>query len=527
VRTALYCLLWARKTKGQYLLRIEDTDRKRSSESAARGIIDDLAWLALAWDEGPRVGGDHGPYFQSQRLDLYNQIIDQLLVEGKAYPAWETREELGLMRRLAESEKRAFRYRRVVYSDDDLARFEREQRVPTIRLVAPDHPITVPDGVLGDITMTTDELDDIVIRKGDGFPTYHFAVVVDDHHMGIDLILRGQEHMMNTHKHWGICEALGWTPVATAHLPIIFNPRGSKMSKRDKAKAARRAARAVSKSHPAGWSWLANLTGRGEAELDLFMRKKNEDLGIARAIADGLGVELPMVEVMDFRRGGYLPEALVNYLSLLGWSPGDDRQILSMEDLVESFTIDRITKTPARFDLDKLRWLNGEYLRNQLSLEKILDHLEVWLQLVDSPLRRATRSQLGQLLEMYRPRILTFADLNASALFFFEAPTSYAPKAVKKHLLKEGGLERLVQMKAALADVGRWEADSLERAMDTLVEMTGAKLGKFAQPLRVALSGTAVTPGIYEVLAWLGRDEALDRIQACLDSLDQDLSTLQ
>jgi glutamyl/glutaminyl-tRNA synthetase len=333
--------------------------------------------------------------------------------------------------------------------------------------------------------------------------------------------------MMNTHKHWGICEALGWTPVATAHLPIIFNPRGSKMSKRDKAKAARRAARAVSKSHPAGWSWLANLTGRGEAELDLCMRKKNEDLGIARAIADGLGVELPMVEVMDFRRGGYLPEALVNYLSLLGWSPGDDRQILSMEDLVESFTIDRITKTPARFDLDKLRWLNGEYLRNQLSLEKILDHLEVWLQLVDSPLRRATRSQLGQLLEMYRPRILTFADLNASALFFFEAPTSYAPKAVKKHLLKEGGLERLVQMKAALADVGRWEADSLERAMDTLVEMTGAKLGKFAQPLRVALSGTAVTPGIYEVLAWLGRDEALDRIQACLDSLDQDLSTLQ
>ena len=521
VRTALYCILWSRHTGGEFLLRIEDTDRARSSEAASRGILADMEWLGLSWDEGPTVGGDHGPYYQSERLDLYNSYVDQLLSEGKAYQAWETREELGAMRREAEGAKRTFLYRQREYTAEQLEQYREEGRKPTIRLKAPDHDVTVHDAILGDVTVKSDELDDIVIRKADGYPTYHFAVVVDDHHMKIDLILRGQEHLKNTHKHVGIYEALGWEPVQAGHLPIIFSPRGSKMSKRDKAKTARQAARTQSKQRgQAGWQWLADMSGRGEAEIELFMRKKTDDLPTATDIAFALDVPLPMIEVRDFRLGGYLPEALINYLALLGWSPGDDRELMTMDELVEAFTIDRVTKTAAKFDPDKLRWMNAEYLRNRVSDERLLECFATWFAAVETPLSELPSDRLLALFEMYKPRVHTFVEFAQASAFFFAAPEAYDAKAVDKHLRKGGGLERLPQIRAALADVGRWEQDSLERALAALVEQTGAKLGKFAQPLRIALSGTAVTPSIFDVLAFLGRDEAIARLTACIDHFE-------
>ena len=517
VRTALYCMLWARKTGGQYLLRIEDTDRARSTEESARGVVSDLSWLGLDWDEGPGVGGPEGPYYQSERLALYDGYIEQLLDAKKAYLAWENREDLQDMRKTAEKEKRTFRYRRRAYSDAEIAKYQLEGRTPVVRLSAPDHDVTVSDAVLGEVTIVASELDDIIIRKADGFPTYHFAVVVDDHLMRVDLVLRGQEHLMNTHKHAGVYEALGWSPTQTGHLPLIFNPSGSKMSKRDKAKASRAAARDTAKSegHPKGdWGWLAQRTELPLDDLVQFMRKKHDRVVTANAIARVLDLDLPMIDVSDFRKRGYLPEALVNYLALLGWSPGDDREIMTLEEMTAAFTIDRITKTPARFDPDKLRWMSGEYMR-LLPEARILEHLDSWLDLTKPALATANPEQRTTLLRMHRQRIATFADFAASARFYFVAPTTYHAKAAKKHLLKGGGVERLGLVRAALEDVGRWEVDSLERTLDALCEQTGAKLGKFAQPLRVALSGAAVTPPIFDVLAFLGREEVFNRIDAC------------
>ena len=517
VRTALYCQLWARKTGGQYLLRIEDTDRARSTDESARGVVSDLAWLGLGWDEGPEVGGPVGPYYQSQRLELYNRYVEQLLESGRAYLAWENREELGEMRKAAEAEKRTFRYRRRAYGEAELAQYRAEGRQPVVRLSAPDHDVCVADAILGEVTIVAAELDDIVIRKADGFPTYHFAVVVDDHLMKIDLVLRGQEHLMNTHKHAGVYEALGWEPTETGHLPLIFNPSGSKMSKRDKAKAARAAAREASKAegHPKGdWGWLAQRTELPLDDLARFMKKKHDGVGTANAIAKVLDLELPMIDAADFRERGYLPEALVNYLALLGWSPGDDREIMTLEEMTEAFSIDRITKTPARFDPDKLRWMNGEYMR-LLPEARVLEHLDRWLASQSGLLNDASPDQRVALFRMYRQRISPFADLAASTRFYFVPPSSYDAKSSKKHLLKGGGLERLGLVRAALEDAGRWEVDSLERTLEALCEQTGAKLGKFAQPLRIALSGAAVTPPIFDVLAFLGREEVLNRIDAC------------
>lgn len=521
VRTALYCLLLARQTGGQFVLRIEDTDRARSTEESYRGILRDLRWLGLQWDEGPDLAepGPHGPYLQSQRLDLYNQYIDQLLAEGKAYLAWETPEELAQERAEHAAAKRDFHYRRRTYTPEQLERFQAEGRTPVVRLAAPNRAITVQDEVLGSVTLEAEALDDIVIRKADGFPTYHFAVVVDDHHMVVDLVLRGQEHLMNTHKHVGVYEALGWEPVRTAHLPLIFNPGGSKMSKRDKAKAAREAARRVQKEEgraKGDWSWLAERIAAPEDDLATFMDKKHDGIVIAEAIAQGLGIELPMIDVLDFRKAGYLPEALVNYLGLLGWSPGDDREILTLDEMIEAFSLDRVNKTSARFDPDKLKWLNGETIR-RLSLETLHERMAQWLEVVSTPIASATAEQRQALLALYQQRMQTFAEMDANARFFFVRPTTWDPKGAEKHLLKGGGLDRLYQAASALDDVGRWEADALERAIQSFCDQIGIKLGRVAQPLRVAVSGMTVTPPIFDVLALLGREETLARLQRCLD----------
>ncbi len=516
-RTALYCLLWARRTGGRFILRIEDTDRVRSDEEASRGILRDLRWLGLHWDEGPEVGGEVGPYYQSQRRDIYDRHVERLLSEGRAYEAWDTREELDALREQARRDKRTFVYRPRAWTDDEIARFRAQGRTPVVRLRAPDHPITVRDRILGEVTLQPDELDDIVIRKADGWPTYHFAVVVDDHLMGIDLVLRGQEHLKNTHKQHGIFEALGWPPIDTAHVPLIFSPDGAKMSKRDKAKAARKAAREAAKRlDHGGWGWLAERCGRTEAEVERFMKKKTDDVATATDIAAALGAALPMIEVMDFRRAGYVPEALLNYLALLGWSPGDDRELMSLDEMIEVFSIDRIGHTAARFDPNKLRWMNAEYLRHRLDDERLLACFAAWFEVVSTPLAELDPDRLLALFAMYRPRVHTFAELDRAARFFFERPEDYDPKAVEKHLVRGRGVDRLPLLRAALADVGRWEADSLERALSALVEQTGCGLGKFAQPLRIALSGGAVTPSIYDVLVFLGRDETLARLDAAI-----------
>jgi glutamyl-tRNA synthetase len=525
VRTALYCYLWAAKHGSAFVLRIEDTDRARSTDEATAGILRDMAWCGLSWDEGPeRPDAPYGPYFQSQRLELYDRYVEQLLAEGKAYEAWETGEELQAMRKEAEAAKENFRYRRIPYSDDDLARFRAEGRKPVVRLAAPGHDVTLTDAVLGDVTVEAEVLDDLVIRKADGFPTYHFAVVVDDHHMHIEMILRGQEHLMNTHKHQLIYDALGWSAVPAGHLPTIESPSGGKMSKRDKGKAARAAVRVEHKARGAAkgdYGWLSTLTHLPVEHLAAFMKKKHDNVATSEAIAEALGLELPMIEVMDFRKAGVLPEALLNYLALLGWSPGDDLELMSLEELVKHFDIARVKKTSAKFDPTKLRWMSGEYMKT-LPDDTLLKHLQSWLEVVPSPIAGLDEARRRQLLAMYRLRAPTFVDMDQLARFFFVAPTSYDDKQVRKHLAKGGGFDRLKAAHGALVDVGRWEPERLRATVDQLCDQTGTKLGKWAQPLRIAVTGTGVSPDLYDTLHFLGRKETLKRLEHCLAHCPRD-----
>jgi len=520
VRTALYCWLWSRRHGSPFVLRIEDTDRRRSTDEATQGLIRDMRWVGLDWDEGPECpDAPYGPYFQSERLDRYDAAVQQLLDADLAYEAWETSEELQAMRKEAEDNKENFRYRRRPYSEEELARFVAEGRTPIVRLQAPGKDVTVEDRILGPVTVEAEVLDDLVIRKADGYPTYHFAVVVDDHQMHIDLILRGQEHLMNTHKHHLIYEALGWEPIPAGHLPTILNMgSGGKMSKRDKAKAARKAARDAQKAEGhTGWSWLADGTGHSEDELTAFMKKKSDSIPVAEAIAKALGVDLPLIEVMDFRKAGVLPEALINYLALLGWSPGDDREVLSLPELIALFDIGRVTKTAARFDPAKLEWMSGEYMKS-LDEDTLFQHLEEWLAVRPSPIAALDEAHKRWLLRMYRPRASTFVQLDTLARFFFVAPTSWTEKQVAKHLRKGGGFDRLQHARVALEDVGRWAPDRLRETVDQLCAETGTGLGKWAQPLRIAVTGTGVSPDLFDTLAFLGRDETLSRLQTCLDS---------
>ncbi|MBX2802966.1 MAG: glutamate--tRNA ligase [Myxococcales bacterium] len=518
VRTALYCLLVARSSQGQYLLRIEDTDRTRSTEEAAAGILSEMAWLGLPWDEGPGVAEERcGPFYQSQRLDLYRRHAAQLLEQGHAYEAWETPAELDAMRKEAEAKKANFRYRRIRYTDEQLQRFADEGRTPVLRFASPPgEEIVVRDEILGNVV--ADDIDDFVIVKADGFPTYHFAVVVDDHHMDISLVLRGQEHLKNTHKHVLIYRALGWEPPRHAHLPLIVSAGGPKLGKRDKAKAARKAAREAHAAggHPKGdYTWLAEATGLSAEQLAPFMAKKADGVTEANAIAQALGVDLPMVEVLDFRRAGYLPEALVNYLVLLGWSPGDDREILTFDEMVEAFTVDRINKTPAQFDTDKLAWMNGQYMQ-QLPTDVLLSRLSQWLEVTDSPISGLDDAARRALVEMYRPRARTFRDIDRLGAFFFEAPTEWAPKQVKKHVEKGDGWERLQVARRALGELDTWDVPTLRGVFETLCAGTELGIGKFAQPVRVAVTGTGVSPELFDTIALLGRDATLQRIDAFL-----------
>lgn len=520
VRTALYSLLCAKQVGGTFVLRIEDTDQVRSTDEAAKGIVRDLRWLGLYWDEGPeRDHPQFGPYYQSQRLALYTRYAEQLVQAGRAYPAYETGDELDAERKVAEANKENFRYRRRPYTAEQLARLAAEGRKPVIRLASPGHAVTVDDRVLGPVTVEGEVLDDFVLIKADGFPTYHFAVVIDDHFMEVDLVVRGKEHLMNTHKHLLLYEAFGWAAPAHGHLPLINNPTGGKMSKRDKAKVAREAARTAAKVRGAAkddWAWLATEAGLDGVEVARFMAKAHDGVSTAEAIARVVGADLPLIEVQDYRKGGYLPEALLNYLCLLGWAPGDDREMLTVDEMRDLFRLERVIKTDARFDPMKLSWMNGEYMK-KLPEAVLLDHLAAWLEVVPSRIAEVDPERRRLLLTMYRQRASTFVELAKMAWFLFHAPTAYDPKQVSKHLDPDG-LLRLRTARGALSSVGKWDPASIRAGFEALCASTDVPMGKYAQPVRIALTGDGVSPELPETLAFLGRDESLARIDRLLAS---------
>jgi glutamyl/glutaminyl-tRNA synthetase len=516
-RTALYSWLFAQQAnrrgdEAKFVLRIEDTDQVRSTAESAAGILNDLNWLGLNWDEGPVAGGAKNEYFQSMRLDIYNKHLAELVEKKLAYEAYESPQQLAAMRQAAEKQKKPFRYRR----DMPGRQLSPQEGVkPVLRFAMPYKDITVTDLILGDVTVKADEHDDIIIRKSDGFPTYHFAVVVDDHYMGITHVLRAQEHLMNTFKHLGLYEALGWTPPQHGHLPLVFNMDNSKMSKREKAKAVRADIQA---KHPdKNYAALVEKSGVDAKALAEFMAKKSDAVETAMKLAAVTHTHLPEIDVQDFRRSGYLPEALLNFIALVGWAPGQDREIVTMDQMIELFSLDGIQKTNARFDRKKLAWMNGEYIRKS-SIDRLADAVESFNAVTDYPIKQASREVIKELLGMYQERMVTIGEMAENARFFWEDPVMDA-KAVEKNIKNNNGVEFLKQSLAILEPVTDWTktalADPLEKILALGVDH-GGKRGAAAQPIRVAISGNTVTPPLLETLALLGREKTLGRIRRAL-----------
>lgn len=463
-RTALFNWLIARKTGGQFILRIEDTDTGRNVEGAEAKIVEDLRWLGLDWDEGIEVGGPHAPYRQSQRLAYYNELVEKLLASGHAYYAFDTAEELDAMRNEAEARKRTFLYPRPERFPDggDVEKARAEGRPVVVRFRMPDEAITVHDEVMGDITIAAGELDDFIIRKANGMPTFHLANVADDHAMGVTLVIRGQEFLAQTPRHIGLQRALGFATPRYAHMPLTMDMQGRKLSKRDGA-----------------------------------------------------------VEVYAFRQAGYLPEALINFVALLGWNPGGDREKFTPRELIEAFSIERMNRVNSKFDRDKLLAFNTD-AAGAASEDRLLAAFDDWLSVCpDSVFAKAgldvsTKRALLRANRGFR----TFPDIEAKsgALFIADEDVEHDPRAVTKVLEKNDGegYAMLEKLSTGLAGVEPWTAEDLQQYLEKVCETEGVGMGKVAQPIRVAVTGSTISPGIGDTLVLLGKERALNRIHRAL-----------
>ncbi|MFZ4572873.1 MAG: glutamate--tRNA ligase [Phycisphaerales bacterium] len=553
-RSALFCWAFAKKHGGHFTLRIEDTDQARSSDESARGIMEDLAWLGIEWDEGPefthegrKIGGDPqgvGPFFQARRVALYNKYLMQLIEQGRAYPAFESSEELDAKRKAAVAAKQTYRYDRASYHayptpEARLARMkEADAKGETypIRFYAPAEEVVVHDEVLGDVKYAAGEMDDFVIRKADGFPTYHFAVVVDDETMGVTHVMRAQEHLNNTPRHVALQKALGFRTPVYAHMPLICNMDASKMSKRDKAKVARKTLKdAMAKDKSITAPTVGAAIGVATKELEDFIAAENDSLDTAQKLGAHFKIALPEIEVCDFRENGYLASAINNFLALLGWNPGmklpdgKDLEKFDTKFLAEHFAIDRIGKTSAKFDRVKLLSFNGDAI-NAMSDEEFA---RVWREFcARTEPALVARVPDGQrwlwLAKAIKPRAKTLRDGSKPAALFMmdDDAIVFDGAAVEKNLRAEGGrgLELLRAVRDSLNALATFEPQPIHAALEALAKERGmvndkgaVNVGPIAAPVRVAVSGTGVTPPLGETLAALGRASTLARIARCLE----------
>lgn len=442
-RTALFNWLFAKHHGGRFLLRIEDTDRKRSSDEAVDAIYEGMKWLGLDWD-GDAVS-------QYEERDKHIAAAEQLLAEGKAYKCYCSPEELTEMREKAKAEGRPMRYdgRWRDKSEADAP----EGVAPVIRFKAPQTGETViDDKVQGQVKVSNDQLDDMILLRADGSPTYMLAVVVDDHNMGVTHVIRGDDHLTNAFRQYQLYVALGWETPVFAHIPLIHGADGAKLSKRHGA----------------------------------------------------LGVE-------SYRDDGYLPEALRNYLVRLGWAHGDD-EIFSTEQAIEWFDLDGIGKSASRFDYVKLTSLNAHYIKeadNAYLVDLITPGLE---KLIGAPLDQTGKNRLLMGMNGLKERAKIVPELVENASFYVKPrPLSYNEKAAK--LLDEEGLARLGILKDPLENLSDWTEENLEKVTKDVAEKAEVKLGKIAQPLRAALTGSNMSPGIFEVMVVLGKEETLLRLE--------------
>lgn len=520
-RTALFNWLLARQSGGKFILRIEDTDVKRNTPTAAQQVIDDLKWLGLCWDEGPEVGGANGPYNQSERRDIYDKYIAQLLDEGKAYYCFETPEELAAIRDEAARQKKTYNYTRpeTFPTAEDVEKARNQGRPVAVRFAVPDGDIIINDVVRGEVTFRAGEIGDFIIQKSDGFPTYHFAVVVDDELMGVTHVIRGQEHLMNTPGHQALQDGLGFRRPVYAHMSVTVSESGGKLSKRERPKTLRMS---IKGRGQVDTQKLADVGGISVEEFESFTKGKSVlDMPAIDAIAKYLGVKLPEINVVDFASSGYLPETMVNFMGLLGWSTSDDREIMALSEQIDCFDLERLAKSNSLFDRKKLLAFNTEHMR-MVGPEKLLEHFKRYVEFKKSPVASGDDEILNRILRACAgARTLAEIEAKSRFLFFADDAIEYDEKAVNKVLMKNDGLGVLAEVRRRLAALDEVTSEAIEDILRSLAEELSVGLGKVAQPLRVAICGNMISPPIFDSVDMLGMDNTLKRIDITLEKFSK------
>lgn len=478
VRTALYNYLFAKKHQGTFILRIEDTDQTRYVVGAEQYIAEALHWIGFEPEESPQKGGNYGPYRQSERKDIYKQYADQLIELGHAYYAFDTPDELDTLRKQDPEFKYGVKTRNSLknslsLSPDEVQRLLAQGEHITVRLKIPaDEIIEFTDHIRGHVSFDSNELDDKVILKGDGMPTYHLANIVDDHLMKISHVIRGEEWLSSTPHHVIMYRSFGWQAPEFAHLPLILKPTGQgKLSKRDGAKFG----------FPVfPLSWIA------ENEEDSFI---------------------------GFREDGYLPEALGNFLALLGWSPGDDEEILDIEAMIPRFSLDKIVKSGARFDIDKALWFNQQYIikaDNHRLASLISKQVEILGYQADA-------AYLSEVCRLMKERVHRTHEIVSKGMFFFSAPTTYDDATIIKKYKAENK-QHLLNIADQLMTA---DQASIESAVKGYVQDNQLKLGEFMPIIRIAISGNMQGPDLIESMALLGGKESAQRIKTAVDHFEK------
>ena len=458
LRTALYNYLFARASQGAFVLRIEDTDRARFVPEAEQDILESLSWAGLSWDEGPIKSGAFGPYRQSERAAQYSDTANELVSRGKAYYAFDSPQELDELRESGADHSRKYDASTRLRMKNSLSMEEREWKHHlnsgqpyVVRLkVDPQETIEFSDLIRGDLRFDAAVVDDQVLIKSDGMPTYHLANIVDDHLMGITHVIRGEEWLPSTPKHILLYNALGWKAPIMAHLPLILSPKGGKLSKRS---------------------------------------------------AEKMGIP---VSVADYRSMGYEPEAVVNFLAFLGWNPGTEQELFSLDELVAEFNLADVGSSGMQFSMDKLNWYNQEWLK-RLDIDELVHRVALYAE-DDVP-----REYLRTVCELMRERVTLARDIPEKGSFFFEPPGSFDEKAVRK-----GWKENTSALMSDLAEILRKadfaSADNLELSIGEFVKNNQIGFGKIMLPLRLALTGVSGGPSIYSIMTLLGKDEVMSRI---------------
>ncbi len=452
---ALFGYVWAKKNNGSFILRIEDTDRERSSQESEKAIIDSLKWLGLEWDEGPDIGGPYGPYRQSERLEIYHEYINRLVAEGHAYPCFCTREHLAEVRRERQKAGSASGYDRKCR---DIPPEEAAKRVEageefTVRMKIPlEGKCVFEDLLRGKIEKDWASIDDQVIMKADGFPTYHLAVVVDDHLMKISHIIRGEEWINSVPKHVLLYEFFGWEPPVFCHLPLLRNKDKSKLSKR---------------KNPVSINW--------------------------------------------YRKTGILPEALLNYAGMMGWHLSDDKEKFSLKEMIENFRLEDISLGGPVFDLDKLLWLNGRYLREDFTTDELLDRLVEW---------GLNREHFKNILEICKGRMTCLSDWGELTGHFFSGRIQLTKDELLLKDMDEAGTSEILQIILwELEKLDSFSKENIYSLFKVLSEKLDIKLKHLTQPLYIAISGKAVSTPLFDTMEILGSDISRTRIRYAMEEL--------